>query len=821
MTEGRERKMSLTSTTAEGCTAKEKLWPWHIGLTILALGLMLAPVGSGYFFGSGGDWLSQHVGAAELLRQTMLETGTLFPQFTGAGGTSNIYDFAYYGLFRPDVLFSCLLPQVEMMWIIAGYALLGVIASVNLCFFWLRNQGIKAVFAAVGSVILAASTCMYHAHHQIIFINYLPFLILALIGIDRLLKQGRSLLLILSLFLIYLHSFFYSPVSLVVCLFYYLYRRRDMIGKGLKITDIKVCLAVIISLALGAVLLLPTAMDILSNAKDVGRFSDNTMTPIDLSLSGLLYQPYGCGLTLFSLYCLLQSLTQRKRRGLALALLICLLIPGIWLALNGFLYPRAKILIPFLPLLALICASTLQGLYQGKEKYWLLPGILCLVPMFFSHWSVIFIDGLILLLWLCLEKWCKLPSKLKLGLMALVLIAPICASLTVNSNEKFIEISDQSQNHYDWEELEDHASDPLYRLEILPDPLANVNILSGGIQRTSMYSSITNSLYSQFYYEEIANPISIQNRVALLPSSNPAFLYFMGVRWLVTEADKVPDGYQVVDKKGNYVLAENENVLPIAYGVTEVISQADYSLLAFPENVEALCSRGVAGNETTQPFSSSMKSISVSLPQFSQQRVELSPALSQEVLFLNFTANSPTGREAIVIINNMKNKLASVKAPYPNKNNDFHYILSSGEFMDTLEVSLSEGDYELGNIQSWTIKEESLYQKDVTVAQLSPSQSKDGKTVLHGSIAMEENGWFFTSYPYRDGYRVLVDEVEIDYEKVNTAFLGFPLQKGEHEIVITYAAPGFRAGLSLSFLGLLATVIIVLWERKKRNENTL
>lgn len=813
--------MIFTGTAIDSNMKKEKLWPWHLALTFLALGLMLAPVGFGYFFGSGGDWLSQHVGAGELLRQTMLETGSLFPQFTGAGGNSNIYDFAYYGLFRPDVIFSCLIPQVGMKWIIAGYALLGVIASVNLCFFWLDRQGIKPIFAAVGAALLVASTSMYHAHHQIIFINYLPFLILSLIGIDRVLKKGKSLLLILSLLLIYLHSFFYSPVSLVVCLFYYLYRRKDIPGKGLKAADGKVCLAVLISLGLGAVLLVPTAMDILSNAKDVGRFSDNSMKVIDTSLSGLLYQPYGCGLTLFALYCLIQSLTQKTRRGLALALLVCLLVPGVWLVLNGFLYPRAKILIPFLPLLALICAATLQDIHGKNLKYLLFPGLLCLVPIFFSHWFLVLADGLILLIWLCLEKWCKLPDKLRLGLVALVLVAPICASLTVNNSEDFIEISDERQNHYPLEEIETLADDSMYRLEILADPLANVNILSGGIQRTAMYSSITNSLYSQFYYEEIANPISIQNRVALLPSSNPAFLYFMGVRWVVTAADQVPDGYEVVGKNGDYVLAENEKVLPVAYGITGVISQTDYSLLSFPENIEALCSRGVAGNETATPFTSSLEPIEVPLPQFSQEKIELPRTLNQEVLFLNFAANSPAGGEAIVIINNMKNKLASSKAPYPNKNNDFHYVLSSGESMDSLEVSCSEGNYQLENIQGWTIKADSLYRDDITVPQLHTNQSKDGKTVLNGSIAMAENGWFFTSYPYRDGYKVLVDGVEIPYEKVNTAFLGFPLDEGVHDIVITYVAPGFPLGLTLSILGFLGTVIIVLWERKKHNEKVL
>ena len=40
-----------------------------------------------------------------------------------------------------------------------------------------------------------------------------------------------------------------------------------------------------------------------------------------------------------------------------------------------------------------------------------------------------------------------------------------------------------------------------------------------------------------------------------------------------------------------------------------------------------------------------------------------------------------------------------------------------------------------------------------------------------------------------------MDGQQIPYEKVNTAFLGFPLKKGEHHIHIEYHAPGFQLGL--------------------------
>ena len=91
----------------------------HVFLTVITLLLLFLPIGTGMFFGSEGDWCSQHVGIAESLRRTMLETHSLIPQYIHLGGGSSIYDFAYYGLLRPEILFSCLVPYVEMKYIIA------------------------------------------------------------------------------------------------------------------------------------------------------------------------------------------------------------------------------------------------------------------------------------------------------------------------------------------------------------------------------------------------------------------------------------------------------------------------------------------------------------------------------------------------------------------------------------------------------------------------------------------------------------------------------------------------------------------------------
>ena len=208
------------------------------------------------------------------------------------------------------------------------------------CFIWRQ--------AAFAAVLYAAANCLFHAHHQLMFVNYLPFLVLALIGIDRFIEKRKGILLCVGLTLVYFHSFYYAPSCLCVAGIYYLYRVRQAgtwpAAAGKKAPkgagqrgalaeespkratteaasrhgDLKThgsfLLWILLSIGLAAVLLLPTGLDILSTSKDAGSFAGSKMPLVNPKLDGLLYSPYGMGLTLIGLYALLCALGKRRMR---------------------------------------------------------------------------------------------------------------------------------------------------------------------------------------------------------------------------------------------------------------------------------------------------------------------------------------------------------------------------------------------------------------------------------------------------------------------------------------------------------------------------
>ncbi len=793
---------------------------------------------TGFIFGFGSDWLSQHLPIAESLRQTMLESGRLLPLYINLGGGSSAYDFAYYGLLRPDILLGCLLPGVGMEYILGGYAIFELLLGVTLMYLWLKGNCLQNTAgkraALAGSVLYSAAGCFLHAHFQLMFVNYLPFLTLALMGVDRLVENRKGILLCIGLTLVYFHSFYYAPSCLCVVLIYYLYRlgqagceapaeisgsagaekpsrRGNLNMHGLFLFWI------LLSVGLAAVLLLPTGLDILSTAKDGGVFAGSKMPFVNLKLSGLLYSPYGMGLTLIGLYALLCALEKRCLRLPAGAVLAASLFPVIPFALNGFLYARGKILIPFLLLVCLIFARLLEEYFVGKDvpKVW--AGLICLIPCIalkgkYGMWQ--YADWGILMLWILLVRRGYRLRRPRLEktrctqrLTAALLLAPCIFSFCLNTEMGFVSRSqiktEAVRNAFDEAGtlMNETAGDKVcnYRFEILTDAFNLCNFLPGAeAKRSSMYSSITQQDYAKFFYDGAKNSIPIQNRVALIPGQNPLFHYRMGVRYILTDRDSIPKGYRKISESGNYAIAENPRVLPICYGTDRLVSFED------------ILSKAKRADKATEAKLQEKLNLS-------SGGSSVSPDFSGKIAILSFDVTPLSSQAVVIDINGVRNKLSGKNAPYPNQNTHFTYVLSGDE--SGLSIQKGDGEYKIGNLTLSFLDEEELYTSSGEVWEPTVRTSCAGKgQVFSGSVDMKTDGYFVTSYPYRDGYEIQVDGQAVsasEIRKIDDVFLGFPLDAGKHETTISFLPPGYRAGLAVSAISLLTLLALAFWRRAR------
>ena len=87
---------------------------------------------------------------------------------------------------------------------------------------------------------------------------------------------------------------------------------------------------------------------------------------------------------------------------------------------------------------------------------------------------------------------------------------------------------------------------------------------------------------------------------------------------------------------------------------------------------------------------------------------------------------------------------------------------------------------------------------------------------VSGTVKVDDNEFLCLTIPYSEGWKATVDGKETDLLVANTMFMGLPLAKGAHEVVLTYRTPGLNAGLLLSAAGCAGIVAIVLVRRAGR-----
>ena len=201
--------------------------------------------------------------------------------------------------------------------------------------------------------------------------------------------------------------------------------------------------------------------------------------------------------------------------------------------------------------------------------------------------------------------------------------------------------------------------------------------------------------------------------------------------------------------------------------------------------------------------------------------LHLKETLKDKVLAISFHIDRKDDRQVLININGMVNNLSSWYAPYPNENYDFTYVLSDSAGLSELEIAMSRSRYNIEDIKVYTLDIPTAEAQDIAVPTLAEDFQANGSDIFQGIVTMKQDGYFVTSYPYKKGFQILVDGKAQKAEKVNTAFVGFPLEKGTHSIQISYKAPGFAAGAALSAAAmamLLLSQIIVFLRKRKREK---
>lgn len=803
--------------------------------------------------GFGGDWFLQSVSFYEYFRNLFYETKDIFPDLAPhISGGINIYYLAYYGLFSPYLLlFYCLqFIKAGDFLMITGF--LNIVISAILLYIFLLKNNYSNEKSLFGSLLLLVSTgIIYFNFTFVMFVQYIPFFILGLIGTKEFIDNNKNTLLIISVVLIITTSYFFSiPAILSLCLYalyYYLKVNNNVKPKIIFKDVIRYVSRIILSIIISSFLLLPVIYAVL-----IGR----TSQPIELEMSQflfgidinhLMYDSNGLGLSSIVWISIIYNILFMKRENkvLTITLLIILGMPIFNLILNGFLYINGKVIIPFIPLIIILILEMLNEIKNVSNNKMILVFICSIISSVIMikfgdllHICVFYLDLAITFIILMLYR--KKENTLYIYLLVLFIVL---------FSIYFVDRKGQLLSKSEYNELYKNISinmneyintTSIYRTEF---DIGNISVNysdASSIYRTTIYSSTYNKLYKDIFYNTFNNNFRSANMLNVSSQENLFFEKFMGVRYLFTKYD-APYGYEKLADFDTITLYENDNVYPIGFASSNLINKEEYKQLSFIEKLIAYQNNIIVDSDSKNSdlkieyqelnlnsfavndkksmiISENNGHYLINNSSYNNLVLKLKQTLKNKTLVIRFNVESKmecnNDTRISIDINDVKNQTTCSELSYYNDNKTFDYVISSNEAIEELNINLSKGIYEISNIEIYSIDNTFFDKNNITPLNIDFDKSKGD--IIEGNINVKEDGYFLFTIPYDYGYNVYVDGNLVEIERASDGFIGFKIKKGNHTIKLTFEAPFAKLGKIISLVGIIGLIIINRYERKHK-----
>lgn len=780
--------------------------------------------------GSDLDWVNQHSVLPDYFRQRFYDTGQFFPDITwNLGAGQNIYNFSYYGLFNPIIWISYLLPFVPMSLYIQITSILSYGASVVIFYCWLKKKWDDRITLACTFLFLLAAPLVYHSYNQLMFVNYMPFLCAAFLGVDKYVEEKKKALLLCSVCGMILTSFFFSIGGLLALGIYGASRFTEKGIKEFLKNSVSLAGVLLHSVLLCGILLIPTAF-VLFGRGGSGSHAEMAVSLFTVQPMRFLYTPHGVGMSALALIALFDDMICRRKwqeKFLSVSLFLIFTIPFVGYVLNGGLYDKGKVFIPFLPLMCMEVAKYIDRIKKRESTFRdILPYLITAIFLIAGKTFWALLDcGVMLVCFLIRKRFSAFPLAVWVSCVIL-----FCSGWTINKGsdhiipkEDYEKILDRDTKAEVEEILEKDTG--WYRMEEQQGgkkELQDINRIEDSRQWiTSMYSSAYNEEYYKFRRETYDINEHFRNNMMQAVSDNPLFLQLMGVKYVIGNHPLA--GYELLEEGENGNLYVNSHAAPIGYVTNEVVSKKNYQTLDFPANQTAFLWKAVtksAGDDGDFPV---MNTCPLEILEINEEENQIKKTsfgwsfslstekkvsipmkdvpMTEDLLSVRFQVKNKKDKDMYIRLCGQTNRLTAKSHEYANHNESFAYTVTLNPENQTADFIFGPGKYEISNLEVFTgnlseLRNEKLYETPLKL------EKTEGDTLIC-SVNNKEAGYLITSIPYDEGFEIHINGEKTSVEKVNTAFVGAKVPKGKCTIEISYKAEGKTLGFLCTGAGIL------------------
>lgn len=831
------------------------------GFLAAALLLLLIFAKEHASFSKMADGVAQHYAVLMWIRNTLrqfLHGNFALPMvdFSVGQGFDVIGTLNYYGVGDPVNLLTVFFPdstldQMYMFLILFRMYLSGLTFAIYCKTIGIRR---KASVLSASWLYVFCSFALIGGMKHPLFLNGMLYLPLLLTGTERVLQQKSIRFLSAVVALAFMSNYYFMYMNTVLCGIYLAVRllvgmRKCGIRKNGQLL-LKVALAWIWGVCLGAVIILPSVYAFLHNARiDVAQeqtkavYSAAHNRKMILGFFQTLPVTNGWtvqGTAIGGLTGVLMFFSSKKgkkeNRQLKIGFLILFLmlcIPFAGKIMNGFAYVTNRWSYGMAFLCALMAAETIADLEKQNTKIFLLlataAGILA-ITLAASDGKVVrysvaalAVTTLIFVIAANLEK--RQKKRLSGILVSLVVLAGVCWNLisffspvgyhySVRFTKRGVPeafLINKEVNNLKYAKLDEEG---FYRVE-LPSSLFNRSLASS-LNTTEFYYSVIPKSMKDLYVS-----------LGMAEYERPNVFHGLENRQILKNMLCVR--YQSDKKK----VTCNEDALPVGYTYDKIMSKEDYDRLTPLECQAALLEYAVLDDDAEKILEKQGKTFERGkrpsdgaviggnlkitgadraswkdgkLKGKKQGRMKLkfqTEEKSETYLVLKgLSSRSKVRKKQILSVKSKKARFEIPMCAVSNEkemNRDFIAVNLGVTHMGTCSLCFHKShtyklnDMEIQGISESFIKEQTKERREESMTEVKQSTNR-----ISGKISVSEDKILQLAVPYSEGWHIYIDGKEAKTFTSSVAYTGVLIEKGEHTVEMHYISPWIIPGTVLS-----------------------
>ncbi|MFJ5966012.1 YfhO family protein [Bacillus sp. NPDC093026] len=844
-------------------------------LAILGHSFFLYEYANGRFMTGDGDGISQMLPFKKLLYDEYVKGNFFYSYQFGLGGgtyTQLGYYFTTSTVFMITVLVVWFMNALHIIqstdihfWAnaVIWLSVIKLTLILFIAYRVLRSIVQNQTGALTGAGIYGLSiTYFRHQTFWEFFTDSMMWFPLLVLGVERIFKTGRPAWFIVACSLMLINNFYFAYIHFIFLAIYLVFRYLIKLRseeRGWKVIW-TLAFSTLLSFGISAAFFIPSVYGFLNNLRPP---YDQAIPWFELH-DHLIFTSRVYLLPVVFLICLFLVPLYRNRwffmfTSISTVLIIFHYSPKMASVFNGFSAPQYRFEYMLAFTVGAVVAITIKHVQQIEWKWkkravigaWLVFILtVVLSERAMRHLDVVVFTGTGLLVISLFFLWTHAEKRQQLHLFSAVLLVSSLLTAGVYQKGYLSEISNIKEVSSAYMKSEAYAGQEQMKLiqqiqSREKDPLARIDWMNGvrnntplfeGFNGMSVYSSILNKHLLHFYWNDLQIDTGRESvsRYATMGDRNNLYSLTYGKYYMRNKMMPYspPAYFQPIMESEHYEVYENTRPLPFARTTSTIYSEESLQHASALDREHAML-QGVIldkkGNAEIEHAPDRVKDTNIHTEQAVYENGVLD--VYGETGGLNITLPDDMARSGDVYVSfyvkrtdlNEGFQLSVDQYVTSRKSNTSIYKTGVNEVTirvpaeKILSIRVPKGTYEFRQLK--------LYQEPYHVLQQAYEKARkdngNQQVKLHNNrftISYDNkrgDDYMVIPVPYEQGWELTVNGQKTKIEKANYTFIGFPIEKGKNEIVLTYYPPYIKILVLISLISLLVAIIYA-WRRHKK-----